>query len=163
MSSSHFVRCFFFFFFFSLTAKIVSSFNSQLSHCYFLHFTQPFSLPPFFSRSKRNKFAFLSLQSSLTGSKPSNLERGRPGESLSRRIHVCNPRASHFIAGSLKACLMRCPKWKIALIDHPNTILCLPQANSGLSVLVKLVFVSLFPPACVLLFNTESEAEGSLF
>ena len=95
---------------------------------------------PSLPTSQWNTFTFRSLQSSLASSKPSNLEPEWPGKTLSRRIHLSNPRASHFIACSLKACLMRFSKWRIALVDHHHTILCLPQANSGLSVLVKLVF-----------------------
>lgn len=96
------------------------------------------------STSQGSKFALGSLWSSLAGFKPSNLEQGRPWKSLSRRIHLSNPQASHFITSSLKACLMCCSKWGIALVDHHHTILCLPKANRGLSILVKPVPVYIY-------------------
>lgn len=121
---------------------IVWSSSTSIFSLLFPRLCNLFSLfPPKSSTSQGNKCTFRSRRSSLAGCKPSNLEQGRPGKCLSRRIHLCTPQASYFIARSLKACLMCCSKWEIALIDHPNTILCRPQANSGLSVLVKLVFV----------------------
>lgn len=55
----------------------------------------------------------------------------RPGKILSRRIDLPNPRVLHFIAGSLKACLMGCPKKRIALVDHRHTFLVRPRACGG--------------------------------
>lgn len=91
-----------------------------------------------------NKFTFPSLQSSLASSKPGKLELERPGNSLSSRIHLSNPQASHYIASFVKACLTQCTKRKSAIVDHHYTILCFPQANSAVSLLVKLVFICMF-------------------
>lgn len=60
-----------------------------------------------------------------------------PRKRLSRRIHLTNPRASHFITSPLKACLTHRSKWRIVLVDHHQTILCHSRVNSVLSVLFK--------------------------
>lgn len=77
-------------------------------------------------------------------SDPGKLELEKPGNSLSRRIHLSNPQALLFTPALEKACLTQCTKRKNAIVDHHYTILCFPRANIVLSLLVKLGSICLF-------------------
>jgi len=111
-----------------------------------------------FPHPRKRCLLFRTLQPSPARSEPGNLELER--KSLSRRIHLSNLKASHFTASSLKSCLMRCSKWRIALVDQHHTILCQRfVCFSWVSVRIHLLLRYLGTCVCVRVCVWVSERE----